>query len=731
MTIDRRSYLPFVMGFIAVLPYSSLLLSGKMVLKDGLYSDYGSFQLPVREFVSQELAEGRFPHWIPWLACGIPLHATQQVGICYPLLTPLLWLFNANIAIKMSLFLHVVLCYWGQYRLGRQLKLSVAGASIAALICTQSGFLCMHLAVGHVALVLAYALVPWLWSSVIQICHYPSLRGACRFAVIVAGLLLTGHPQIPYYALLFGGVWAAASLVIGTAASHRLTVVSAFATGLSIGIAIAAVQILPTWELFQENGGQSMRGTVEYASTYCLSGLDLYRLLVPSLFGNPMVDIPEFMAPDFYHEKVCYLGMITWCLAISALFSGFSSRWPWGIAGLIVLGLFVALGDSTPLFSWLCASVPGLTLFRCPGRCLSMVSILMALLAGRGFDSLTQPNPGLSRRSEIFLAAVFVFLALAVGVLADLTVVKIDAARWIEFAYANLRWQFAASAFATLAAIITCWLLPRFSSRFRPLIVALLAVTDLGYFNLRSVQFADDFSIRLTDASVTSIGTQRFIDGDTGLERREVRYSRCVAAAVRTRTRMIGTNEGGVLPHGCEEVFAALETNPDATLRMAACRSVWKKNSPLQTSPNDALPRIWFCPDSLQDYLDKSMKSLTATNVDHMFTVANEINVEVVMDESQRIVVQLAPDTSGTLVIADTWYPGWKCRVNEKDSEIRQAFHCFRGVSIDAGTHLVELRYEPKSFFNGLVISVSGIGVLFSISVWRPCRSRGSLPVRT
>lgn len=42
---------------------------------------------------------------------------------------------------------------------------------------------------------------------------------------------------------------------------------------------------------------------------------------------------------------------------------------------------------------------------------------------------------------------------------------------------------------------------------------------------------------------------------------------------------MIGINEGGVLPHGCAEVFHALETNPDVTLRMAAGLSVWKTNT--------------------------------------------------------------------------------------------------------------------------------------------------------
>ena len=314
--------------------------------------------------------------------------------------------------------------------------------------------------------------------------------------------------------------------------------------------------------------------------------------------------IPKTWLDLIVHEKVCYLGVITWCLAILAIFCGSSSRWPWGISVLIGLGLVVSLGDSTPLFLWLCATVPGLTLFRCPGRCLSMVSILMPLLAGRGFDSSTLPTWGLSRRAEVGLTAVFASLALAVGIMADQTVVKIDTARWGAFAQANLRWEFAASAFATMAAITTCAFMTRFSRRSSPLIVAIVVVMDLGYFNVRCIQFEGDSSIRLTDASVAAIGTQRFIDGDTGFSSQEVRYSRCVAAAVRSRTRMIGTNEGGVLPHGCEEVFAALETNPDVTLRMAACRSVLKKNAPLQTSPNEALPRIWFCPDSLQDYAE-------------------------------------------------------------------------------------------------------------------------------
>lgn len=99
--------------------------------------------------------------------------------------------------------------------------------------------------------------------------------------------------------------------------------------------------------------------------------------------------------------------------------------------------------------------------------------------------------------------------------MADQAVAEFDAARWIEFAKANLRWEFAASAIAIIAAIITCWLLPRFLSRFRPLIVAMIVVMDLGYFNLRCIQFEGDSSVQLTDANVAAIGTQRLLSMGT------------------------------------------------------------------------------------------------------------------------------------------------------------------------------------------------------------------------
>ena len=55
--------------------------------------------------------------------------------------------------------------------------------------------------------------------------------------------------------------------------------------------------------------------------------------------------------------------------------------------------------------------------------------------------------------------------------------------------------------------------------------------------------------------------------------------------------------------------------------------------------------------------------------------------------------------------------------VNQNGCKVQHAFQCFRGIPIGAGANLVELRYEPGSFFTGLWISLSGLGVWLTMFI--------------
>ncbi|MGC2661019.1 MAG: hypothetical protein WA324_23950 [Bryobacteraceae bacterium] len=77
-------------------------------------------------------------------------------------------------------------------------------------------------------------------------------------------------------------------------------------------------------------------------------------------------------------------------------------------------------------------------------------------------------------------------------------------------------------------------------------------------------------------------------------------------------------------------------------------------------------------------------------------------------------------------IVADTWFPGWRARVDGRDTPIRIVDGFLRGVFIDgAGEHRLEMRFHPWAPLYGAIATLAGIGLLIGCCFIR--RPIGSL----
>src|SRR5262249_41823483 len=241
-------------------------------------------------------------------------------------------------------------------------------------------------------------------------------RRSVRWAVVAAGALalqvLAGHTQEVYLTLVALGIVALlapwlAGPPAGRLAAERLPhsaflrvappntgrkpkisprvkaavragVVSlAWALGLyalvvGLGLALTAVQLLPTAELQREGirGGGLAYGD---AISFSLPPPLLLQSLLPGFWRT------------IFGEYVAYVGTAALCLAVLALAVA-PARWAI-LGGLLAgVGLFLAIGGYNPLYPLLYQLMPGLNLFRVPARWLFVYSFGAALLAGWGVE---------------------------------------------------------------------------------------------------------------------------------------------------------------------------------------------------------------------------------------------------------------------------------------------------------------------------------------------------------
>jgi hypothetical protein len=88
----------------------------------------------------------------------------------------------------------------------------------------------------------------------------------------------------------------------------------------------------------------------------------------------------------------------------------------------------------------------------------------------------------------------------------------------------------------------------------------------------------------------------------------------------------------------------------------------------------------------------------------------------IVRDEKLIVEVEANLAAPGLLVLADSFYPGWRATVDGTPAPIFPTNYLFRGVPVPAGQHRVRFEYRPRSVTAGAAASLAGllaIAVLF------------------
>lgn len=352
--------------------------------------DVYSYFYPYRDYVSQALREGHLPLWNPYLFMGAPLLANSQAAVLYPLHWPLLWLSTPK-QVAWSIVLHVWLAGGGLYLFARRAAQLGRWASLAAaLIFALGGFLGAQ--VEHVNQLNTSAWLPWLLLCV-EGAADSDRRGLRSWLSILAGglvvalMLLAGHTQAAYIGLFGAAVYALLRSLGRPFRWNRLRRLGALAVMGSVGVLLAAAQLVPVLELSQmsvRSGGLPYREAVSFS----LSPSLIFKAFLPPLAWEPP-----------FSEYIAYIGLIGLALAAAGVWAALRRPKTAGaphrsisshrIVAVILaaLGIFLAFGLYNPIYYLLYKLVPGISLFRAPARWLFLYTFGAALLAGAGLET--------------------------------------------------------------------------------------------------------------------------------------------------------------------------------------------------------------------------------------------------------------------------------------------------------------------------------------------------------
>jgi hypothetical protein len=435
--------------------------------------DTYAYSGPNVEVTLRALRQGRLPLVNELIFGGVPHLGNPSAAALYPpqLLALVL---ETNRAMGVVVTAHVVMMGLAMVVLARRLGLAPIGTAAAGILAVAAGSTLTKTIQYEQILVLAW--MPVLIIAIHAVLHSARpWRSVAGLAVVTAGILLAGHPQLVYQAAVLAGA-ATIGFAIGGERWRRL---GHLAGGTALGVAMAAPQLVAVLYATADSAVSGGRD-IEALRSPALSLPREY--MARALLGTVQDrDLAEF-ASGF--ESIAFVGVVGAVFVVMGAAALLRSRQqrPWmisfGVTALLALAW--STGPRSALFRFAFEVVPGFDLARASSRWLVVTIFVAALFAGAGVEAVWR---GVTRAhaSTAAIAILIVTGLLVAGVL--VTADRRSAAIW------------AVTAIVTLALLACGLLAPRWATGSnatriaRGSVVALLvlAAGELGMMSLHSL----------------------------------------------------------------------------------------------------------------------------------------------------------------------------------------------------------------------------------------------------
>jgi hypothetical protein len=347
--------------------------------------DLPKIDYPFAALFHAALSQGHLPLWSDNLGLGFPLYAEGQIGAFYP---PnwLIYQLPPLVALDVSRVLHLALAGVGAGVLMSRLSGSRSGSLTTAAIVVLGGAITAKLQWTN--LVAAYAWLPWVLVPLVRR-PAPTARGLACASLAWGIQALTGHPNM----WLLTGLSA---IVIMAAVAPRPATVARIVAFGCLGIAVGAVQLVPTLlltSLSVRSAGLSPNDLFTSSAT----PFDPLLFAFAGAFAHwtsSGLDVANTWYPDggfALLEAGAYVGLPA--IALAAV--GLTSRRvrPFVLLGAVMVAIPV-LAAFRPA-AW--AEIPILNGLRSPVRSYLVVQLAVGVAAGMGVARLGRAPKAVQR----------------------------------------------------------------------------------------------------------------------------------------------------------------------------------------------------------------------------------------------------------------------------------------------------------------------------------------------